>query len=193
MLVSMSRTIGYSISPVVVANSGTGPTSIIWWTAGVSGIDAPAMRAMRGLQTPQQIATASARMAPRLVRTPRTRPFSTSIPRISVLGTTVSAPCAWACSRISVPARRESTTPTPGQKKPPRMTFGSRNGTRAWTSAGVSSSAGSPQALAEASRRFSSSRRSGVRATSTPPLWVKTPRARYCRTLSWVKSVISFE
>ena len=36
-------------------NRGTGPTSIIWCTAGVSGIDAPAIRAIRGLQTPQQI------------------------------------------------------------------------------------------------------------------------------------------
>ena len=32
---------------------GTGPTLIIWWTAGVSGIDAPAIFAIRGLQTPQ--------------------------------------------------------------------------------------------------------------------------------------------
>ena len=43
MLVSMSRTIGYVISPTVSANIGTGPTLIIWWTAGVSGIDAPAI------------------------------------------------------------------------------------------------------------------------------------------------------
>ena len=50
MFVSMSRTIGNLISPTVPANCGTGPTLIIWWTAGVSGIDAPAIRAMRGLQ-----------------------------------------------------------------------------------------------------------------------------------------------
>ena len=43
--------------PVVFANRGTGPMSIIWWTIGVSGIEAPAMRAMRGLQAPQAITT----------------------------------------------------------------------------------------------------------------------------------------
>ncbi len=30
MFVSTSRTIGYSISPTVFSNNGTGPTSIIW-------------------------------------------------------------------------------------------------------------------------------------------------------------------
>ena len=49
---------------VVCANCGTGPMSIIWWTAGVSGIDAPAIRAMRGLQTPQAMTTTSAAMSP---------------------------------------------------------------------------------------------------------------------------------
>ena len=48
----MSRTIGYVISPTVSASIGTGPTLIIWWTAGVSGIAAPAIAAIRGLQTP---------------------------------------------------------------------------------------------------------------------------------------------
>ena len=86
MFVSMSRTIGYVISPTVSANIGTGPTLIIWCTAGVSGIDAPAMRAMRGLQIPQHTTTVSARMSPLSVRTPRTRPPSTSIPVISVTG-----------------------------------------------------------------------------------------------------------
>ena len=57
MFVSMSRTIGNSIIPVAPSNRGTGPTSIIWWTAGVSGIDAPAIRAIRGLQQPQQTTT----------------------------------------------------------------------------------------------------------------------------------------
>ena len=42
MFVSMSRTIGNSITPFVSLKCGTGPTSIIWCTAGVSGIDAPA-------------------------------------------------------------------------------------------------------------------------------------------------------
>ena len=55
MFVSMSRTIGKKISPGVSSNSGIGPTLIIWCTAGVSGIAAPAISAIRGLQTPQQI------------------------------------------------------------------------------------------------------------------------------------------
>jgi hypothetical protein len=50
-----------------------------------------------------------------------------------------------------------------------------------------------PQALLEAIRRLSSSTRSLVRATSMPPLCVKTPNSLYCLTLSSVKSVISLE
>ena len=72
MFVSMSRTIGNSISPTVVANCGTGPTLIIWWTAGVSGMAAPAIRAIRGLQAPHAMTTVSAAMSPLSVRTPRT-------------------------------------------------------------------------------------------------------------------------
>ena len=43
-----------------------------------------------------------------------TRPFFTSIPRISVFGKIDSAPSSCARSRIIVPARNESTTPTEG-------------------------------------------------------------------------------
>ena len=71
MFVSMSRTIGYSIALLAPAKRGTGPMSIIWCTAGVSGIDAPAMRASRGLQTPQAITTTSVSTSPRVVRTRR--------------------------------------------------------------------------------------------------------------------------
>ena len=115
MFVSMSRTIGNSIALFECSKRGTGPTSIIWWTAGVSGIDAPAMRAMRGLHTPHAITTYSASTSPRSVRTRLTRPPSTSIPSTSVLADTVAAPVSWACSRISVPMRSESTTPTPSE------------------------------------------------------------------------------
>ena len=80
MFVSMSRTIGNSIALFAPAKCGTGPMSIIWCTAGVSGIEAPAMRASRGLQTPQQITTVSASTSPRVVRTRFTRPPSTSMP-----------------------------------------------------------------------------------------------------------------
>ena len=57
MNVSMSRTIGNPISLPVASSTGIGPTSIIWCTAGVSGIDAPAMAASRGLHTPHAITT----------------------------------------------------------------------------------------------------------------------------------------
>ena len=71
------------------------------------------MRAIRGLQTPQAITTYSASTSPRSVRTRFTRPFSTSMPSTSVLAETVAAPASCASSRMSVPARSESTTPTP--------------------------------------------------------------------------------
>ena len=115
MFVSMSRTIGCSMALFAPAKRGTGPMSIIWCTAGVSGMDAPAMRASRGLQTPQAITTTSASTSPRVVRTRFTRPCSTSMPSTSVFADTVSAPASWACSRISVPARSESTTLTVGE------------------------------------------------------------------------------
>ena len=50
---------------VVSANQWVGPTSIIWCTAGVSGIEAPAIRASFGLQTPQAMTTISVSMSPR--------------------------------------------------------------------------------------------------------------------------------
>ena len=50
-----------------------------------------------------------------------------------------------------------------------------------------------PHAFADAMRRRSSSIRSSVRATSIPPDSVKTPISSYCRTLSSVSWVISFE
>ena len=40
-----------------MGTSMIGPTLIIWCTAGVSGIVAPAIRAIRGLQTPQAMKT----------------------------------------------------------------------------------------------------------------------------------------
>src|ERR1700677_219133 len=115
MLVSTSRTIGYEISPGVSANSAIGPTLIIWWTQGVSASRAPAIRAILGDHTPQQITTLSVSISPSLVVTPRTRPSVTVIPYTSVFGSTVAAPDATARSRISVPARSESTTPTVGK------------------------------------------------------------------------------
>ena len=88
MFVSMSRTIGNSITPFVSLKCGTGPTSIIWWTAGVSGIDAPAMRAIFGDHTPQQTTIVSVAMSPFEVRIPVTRPPATSIPSTSVFANT---------------------------------------------------------------------------------------------------------
>ncbi len=114
MFVSMSRMIGKPTSPVVCSNRSTGPMSIIWWTAGVSGIEAPAIFAIRGLQTPQAITTTSASIVPASVWTRRTRPASTSMPVTSTPAATVRAPSSCAFWRMSVPAWSESTTPTAG-------------------------------------------------------------------------------
>ena len=189
----MSRTIGNEISPGRSASCGIGPTLIIWCTAGVSGICAPAIAATAGLHTPQQTTTVSASMSPSLVRTRRMRPCSTSRPVTSTVATTCRAPSSRARSRMMVPARSESTTPTDGVQKAPTICAGSRNGTRSTTCSGVTSSDSIPHARAEVIRRRSSSIRSSVRATSKPPDWVNTPISWYCRTLSRVRSVISRE
>ena len=162
----MSRTIGNEISPGRSASCGIGPTEIIWCTAGVSGMCAPAILASFGLHTPHAITTVSASMSPPVVRTRRMRPSSTSRPVTSTVDTTVSAPSACADSRIRVPARSESTTPTDGVQNAPTILSFSRNGTRSTTWSGVTSSAWMPHALAEDIRRRSSSIRSSVRATS---------------------------
>ena len=111
----------------------------------------------------------------------------------SLPAATISAPIAWAFSRIRVPPRSESTVPIPGVLNPPRITSLLMKGTSRLTSAGVTSSASIPHALLDAIRRLSSCIRSVVLATSIPPLWVKTPSSLYWRTLSRVKAVISFE
>ena len=113
-VVSMSRTIGNSMSPFASANQCVGPMSIIWWTAGVSGMNAPAMRASFGLQTPQAMTTTSVSTSPAVVLTRRTRPASTSMAVTSVFAKTVSVPDSCPRSRMIVPARSESTTPTEG-------------------------------------------------------------------------------
>ena len=65
-----------------------------------------------------------------VVRTARTRgrppPGMVSMPVTSAPASTRSAPARWACSRIKVPARSESTTPTVGKWAPPRITASSR-------------------------------------------------------------------
>ena len=189
----MSRTIGNEISPGRSASCGTGPTEIIWCTAGVSGIVAPAIRASLGLHTPQAITTCPASMSPPLVRTRRMRPCSTSMPSTSTVGTTVSAPLSIADSRMSVPARSESTTPTDGVQNAPRILSLSRNGMRATTWSGVTSSDSMPHARADDMRLRSSSIRSSVRATSNPPDSVKTPSSLYWRIESRVRSASSRE
>ena len=110
-----------------------------------------------------------------------------------MFGITVSAPAACACSRIRVPARSESTTPTVGKYAPPRITASSRNGTSSRTCAGVIISAGMSQAFDAVQRRCSSVIRSGVLATSKPPDSVNTPSCLYCSVLSLVSSIIIFE
>ena len=189
----MSRTIGNEISPGRSASCGIGPTLIIWCTAGVSGMCAPAIAAIRGLQTPQATTTVSVSMSPPSVRTRQMRPCSTSRPVTSTVETTCSAPSSRARSRMMVPARKESTTPTDGVQNAPTIASGSRNGTRSTTCSGVTSSDSMPHARADDIRRRSSSIRASVRATSRPPDSVNTPISWYWRTLSRVRSVISRE
>jgi hypothetical protein len=66
-------------------------------------------------------------------------------------------------------------------------------GTSSFTCSGVSSSDGSPQEIDEVMRRLNSSSRSGLRATSIPPLTVCTPSSMYWFVESRVSAVISFE
>ena len=73
------------------------------------------MRASFGLHTPQAMTTISVSMSPSVVRTRRTEPASTSIPRTSVFAKTESLPDSCPRSRMIVPARSESTTPTDGE------------------------------------------------------------------------------
>src|SRR5450755_4244121 len=154
---------------------------------------------MRGLHTPQQTTQMAVSISPAVVRTEVTfgRPFRpwpvVSMPSTSAPARAWSAPDRWASSRISVPARSESTTPTVGKCAPPRITDSSRYGTSFATSAGETIWAGMPQAFAAVQRRRSSSIRACVRATSIPPLWVNTPSSWYCSVLSRVSSIIILE
>ena len=100
--------------PRSLSNRGTGPTSIIWCTIGVSGMWAPAIRARSGLQTPQAITTFSASIVPCDVSTRRMRPPSTS--EAEHFGVRKHGEAARRDRLLAqiVPARSESTTPTPG-------------------------------------------------------------------------------
>ena len=151
------------------------------------------MSPILGLQTPQAITTCSASITPPVVWTLRIRPSTTSRSVTSTFGTTVSAPVASAVSRIRVPARSESTTPTLGVQNAPMNWSVSMNGTFSLTNSGVTSEASIPQARALDMRRRSSSIRSSVRAISKPPDSVKTPSSLYWRIESRVRSVISRE
>jgi len=48
------------------------------------------------------------------------------MPKISVFARTSNAPISWARSRMIVPARNESTTPTVGKYRPSKIVAGSR-------------------------------------------------------------------
>ena len=79
---------------------------------------APAIAAMRGLHTPQAIATVSHSIRPLSVTTAVTlvtpSTVSVSMSCTSVLANTCSAPASTASSRISVPICSESTHDTDG-------------------------------------------------------------------------------
>ncbi len=194
----MSRTIGKEISPSLSASCGHGPTLIIWCTAGVSGMLMPAMSPSLGLHTPAAMTTVFGLdvAAGRAHAGDPARAVGAVLgvePVTSTVGTTVSSPVARARSRMIVPARSESTTPTPGVQNAPMNWSSSMKGTFSFTKAGETSSASMPQARALDMRRRSSSIRSSVRAISKPPDSVKTPISLYCATESRVMSVISRE
>lgn len=189
----MSRSSGKLIHSPVASSSGIGPTSIIWCTAGASGIDAPASAATCGLHTPQAITTVSVSISPRSVSTRLTRPRRVSIPVTSVRSSVVSAPACTARSRKSSPARSGSRIAAVGVWKPPRSRDASQKGTSSWISAGETRCASTPQDIAEVMRRVSSCIRSALRATSMPPQWFSTPSSVYWRSESRVRSVISLE
>src|SRR2546430_13247429 len=74
------------------------------------------------------------------------------------------------------------------------MTSVLTNGSFSSTCSGVSSShSSSPQESAEDMRRFSSSIRCFVRATSTPPLIVARPSSMYWRAPSFLTPRLSFQ
>ncbi len=87
---------------------------------------APAIAAIRGLQTPHATTTVSVSMVSSIVWTAATRPSATSMPVTSVRALIDRAPISTAASRMSVPARSESTTPALGVYQPPRITVSSR-------------------------------------------------------------------
>ncbi len=87
---------------------------------------APAIAAIRGLHTPHATTIVSVSIVPAVVRTAATRPSTTSMPVTSVRAMSDRAPMSTAASRISVPARTESTTPALGVYQPPRITVSSR-------------------------------------------------------------------
>ena len=90
--------------------------SIIWCTAGVSGIDAPAMRASFGLQTPQAMTTISVSMSPPVVRTRAdASALDVDAEHLGVREHREPRRRSWPRSRMIVPARSESTTPTDGE------------------------------------------------------------------------------
>ena len=115
----MSRSSGKPIHSPVSSSAGIGPTSIIWCTAGASGIEAPASAATCGLHTPHAMTTLSVSTSPRSVRTRTTRPLRVSIPVTSVRAHVVSAPARRARSRNSSPARSGSRIAAVGVWNPP--------------------------------------------------------------------------
>ena len=120
--------------------AGTGPTLIIWWTAGVSGMTRPGHagdpRAPCAAGDDDgvggDVALVGADAADVAVHDVDAGDLGPGDDRQRAERI--------AFSRMSVPARSESTTPTLGVEKPPRMTDGSRYGTSAAISSGVSSS-----------------------------------------------------
>ena len=174
----MSRTIGYSIIPLASANRGTGPMSIIWWTIGVSGIEAPGHP--REPRAPGAAADHDALgldVAARRAHPPHAAAARRRCPSTSVLaadGQPRLAPRARASACRPAASRRRRR---PGVWKPPRISLSSMKGTSSLDLGGREQRdrLDPPRLRPTTIRRVSSCMRSSVRAISIPPLSMKTP------------------
>ena len=189
----MSRTIGKEISPSVPASCGHGPTEIIWCTAGVSGIEIPAMSPSFGLHTPAAITTASVSMSPPVGADPADAAVLDVQAGDLDVGydgqrARLHGPLAHDRARAQRVHHADAGLPEGADEL---VLLDERD--LLLHERGSTISASIPHAFALDIRRRSSSIRSSVRAISKPPDCVKTPISWYCSTESRVRSVISRE
>ena len=148
------------------------PVVAYWCAMGTSGTTSPTCLASCAPQKPAQHTTTSAGSTPSAVRTPVTFLPSSTTPSTSVFARNLApraiAASAWACT-----ARTALTKPSVGVWNPPRMRSASTSGCSSAHWPAVSRSPGIPQDCAHPALRCRSAQRSGVVATSRPPVGLK--------------------